>query len=87
MSTPFMVTVQTNSQEEMDALTALIDADAEATGASRHVLGAIEATSSRVRYRRSTISHYSDSNCTNFIFTQRDCGDDKSTSQFIKMLS
>jgi len=48
MCTPFMVTVQTNSQEEMDALTALIDADAEATGSSRHVLGAIEATSSRV---------------------------------------
>ena len=44
-----LVTVQTKSQEEMDALTAAIDQDAQNSGGTmRTTLGAIEATMSRV---------------------------------------
>lgn len=44
-----LVTIQTKSQEEMDALTAAIDEDAQNSGgAMRTTLGAIEATMSRV---------------------------------------
>ena len=44
-----LVTVQTKTQEEMDALTAAIDEDMQnAGGAMRTTLGAIEATMSRV---------------------------------------
>ena len=43
-----MVTVQSQSQEDMDALTAQIDAAAQGSGPARVTLGAIEATTSRV---------------------------------------
>ena len=44
-----LVTIQTKSQEEMDALTAAIDEDAQNSGGTmRTTLGAIEATMSRV---------------------------------------
>ena len=44
-----LVTVQTKSQAEMDALTAAVDADAQdGNSATRTTLGVIEATASRV---------------------------------------
>ena len=51
---PIIVTVQTQSQEELNALTSAVEADAQlgatdaADGSVRHLLGAIEATQSRV---------------------------------------
>ena len=49
VSNPILVTVQSKSQEEMDALTEAIDDAAEAgTGPARTTLGVIEATMSRV---------------------------------------
>ena len=49
VSESVLVTVQTQSQEEMDALTAAIDRDVQnVEGSMRTVLGAIEATMSKV---------------------------------------
>ena len=49
---PIIVTVQTQSQEQLNALTAAVEADAQLVagdeGTVRHLLGAIEATQSRV---------------------------------------
>jgi len=43
-----LVSVQSQTQEDMDALTAQVDAQAQGNGPSRVTLGAIEATMSRV---------------------------------------
>lgn len=43
-----LVTVQSQTQEDMDALTAQVDAQAQGEGPARVTLGAIEATMSRV---------------------------------------
>lgn len=49
--TPIIVTVQTQSQEQLDQLTAAVEANAQISSAvngQRHLLGAIEATQSHV---------------------------------------
>ena len=50
-ATPILVTVQTQSQEQLDTLTQAIENDAQTEGEAgsvRHLLGSIEATQSHV---------------------------------------
>lgn len=47
-SEPVLVSIQTQTQEDMDSLTAQVDAQAAGSGPARVTLGAIEATMSRV---------------------------------------